>query len=119
MKKAIISIIAILLLSIIVSCTFTSVQAVGIDVITVDPGAYQGDEGGNFDLTPIVNTIVWAVRVIGTAISILMLTILGIKYLIGSVEEKAEYKKTMWPYLLGAIFLFAGSTIVNIIYEAF
>ena len=43
--------------------------------------------------------------------------ILGIKYMIGSVEEKAEYKKTMMPYIIGTTILFAASTIVSIIYN--
>jgi len=42
--------------------------------------------------------------------------VLGIKYMMGSAEEKAEYKKTMIPYIIGAILLFAATTIANAIY---
>ena len=41
----------------------------------------------------------------------------GIKYMVGSVEEKAEYKRTMIPFLIGAIFIFAASSIAGIIYQ--
>ncbi len=37
--------------------------------------------------------------------------------MIGSAEEKAEYKKTMIPYIIGAILIFASTTIVNIVYN--
>ena len=37
--------------------------------------------------------------------------------MIGSAEEKAEYKKTMIPYLVGAILIFASTTIVNVVYN--
>ena len=37
--------------------------------------------------------------------------------MIGSVEEKAEYKKTLMPFLIGALFVFAASTIASIIYN--
>ena len=38
--------------------------------------------------------------------------------MVGSAEEKAEYKKTMIPYLVGAICIFAASTIANVVYTA-
>ena len=50
-------------------------------------------------------------------VSVIILIVLGIKYMMGSAEEKAEYKKTMIPYLVGAILIFAAGTIANIIYE--
>ena len=68
---------------------------------------------------PIANIIVWLVRTIGESVSIVMLLIIGIKYILGSVEEKAEYKQTMWPYILGAVLIFAGSSLTDIIYKAF
>ena len=37
--------------------------------------------------------------------------------MMGSAEEKAEYKKTMIPYLVGAILVFAASTIANFVYN--
>ena len=33
------------------------------------------------------------------------------------LEEKAENKKTMIPYLVGAILIFASTTIVNVVYN--
>lgn len=61
--------------------------------------------------------IVGIIQVIGTMIAVGMLTILGIKYALGSAEEKAEYKKTMIPYLIGSVLIFAVSNITQIIYE--
>ena len=43
--------------------------------------------------------------------------IIGIKYMLGSVEEKSEYKKTMIPYLIGAAIVFSGTTLPQIIYQ--
>ena len=34
--------------------------------------------------------------------------VLGVRYMMGSAEEKAEYKKVMIPYLIGAVLLFAA-----------
>lgn len=65
------------------------------------------------------NIVVWVVRTVGEAIAVIMLLIIGIKYILGSVEEKAEYKQTMWPYILGAVLIFAGAAVTDIIYKAF
>ena len=37
------------------------------------------------------------------------------KYMAGGVEERAEYKKTMLPYVIGAILLFGITNILGII----
>ena len=116
MKKYIISIIAIMLLVLLISCAVCKVQALGLEAFT-NPDAYKDNVGDNTKIIGFGNIIVWIVRTVGTAISVLMLTIIGIKYIIGSVEEKAEYKQTMWPYVLGAILIFAGASITNMIYE--
>ena len=56
-------------------------------------------------------------RIVGIVIAVIIILVIGIKYMIGSAEEKAEYKKTMIPYLVGAILIFAGATIVNVVYN--
>ena len=35
--------------------------------------------------------------------------------MIGSAQEKAEYKKTMIPYVIGAILVFGASTVATIV----
>ena len=57
------------------------------------------------------------IQVIGTVVSVVGLMAIGIKYMLGSVEEKSEYKQTMIPYVIGAILVFSGSTIPQIIYQ--
>ncbi len=57
------------------------------------------------------------VNVVGVISSVLVLMILGIKYMSSSIEEKAEYKKTFIYYVLGAVLLFVAPTLANIIYN--
>ena len=63
------------------------------------------------------NNIVKVITSIGVVISVMVLIILGIKYMMGSVEEKAEYKKTLLPYLIGASLVFGASVIAQLIYD--
>jgi len=51
------------------------------------------------------------IKYVGILVSVIALTVIGIKYLFGSVENKAEYKKTMVPYVIGC-FLLAGVSVV-------
>lgn len=60
---------------------------------------------------PIASTI----QVIGTVISVGVMVWVGLRYMFASVEEKAEYKKTLLPIFIGAIIVFAISSLVKII----
>ena len=42
---------------------------------------------------------------------------LGIKYMMGSAEERAEYKKTLLPYFIGAMLIFASTNLAQMIYN--
>ncbi|MBR3163168.1 MAG: TrbC/VirB2 family protein [Clostridia bacterium] len=63
------------------------------------------------------NSIVSILTSIGIVISVVVLAILGFKYMLGSLEERAEYKKTLMPYFIGAMITFGASTLANIIYN--
>lgn len=74
----------------------------------------------NADTSKVVSlgaTIVTIMQTVGIVVAIVILLVLGIKYMVGSAEEKAEYKKTMIPYIVGAILIFAATTIVNVVYQ--
>ena len=62
--------------------------------------------------------ILGIMNVVGVVLSVVMLGVLGIKYMTGSIEQKADYKKALVPYLIGAILLFAAPTIANMVYSA-
>jgi len=70
------------------------------------------------DLKDTGGKILGIIRVIGSIVSVAILIILGIKFVLGSAEEKAEYKKAMLPYLVGAVLLFGTLNITDMIYRA-
>lgn len=69
--------------------------------------------------TKIGNVILGLIRTTGTFIAVGGLMILGIKYMVGSIEERANYKKTMMPFVVGAVLLFAAVNITAVLYEMF
>lgn len=52
---------------------------------------------------------------IGIIVGVIVLLVLGIKYMMGSTSEKAEYKKTMIPYLIGVVLLVAITQFIGLI----
>ena len=61
--------------------------------------------------------VVGLIRVVGTIVAVGILMILGIKYMTGSAEERAEYKKTLFPYAIGAVLIFAATSLADMIYN--
>lgn len=67
---------------------------------------------------PLGNKVVGALFIVGTFIAVIMTMAVGIKYMMSSVEEKAEYKKTAVIYITGAILIFGSTGLVKLIYQA-
>ena len=77
----------------------------------------DGDGANSEELKEKTENVLGIVQVIGSVVSVIMLMAIGIKYMLGSVEEKAEYKKTIIPYLIEAALVFSGTTIPQILYQ--
>ena len=56
-------------------------------------------------------------QVIGSIIAVIVLMVLGIRYMTGSAQEKADYKKSMIPYVIGAVLIFSGTVFPKVIYD--
>lgn len=109
-------IISILLIMMMLLCIGTTSFA-EVAGITKNPGELQGQTvQGTEKINDLGNQIITILTTIGIVISVIILIVLGLKYMMGSAEEKAEYKKTMMPYIIGAACIFAASAIAGIIY---
>lgn len=82
-----------------------------------DLSAYAKTNQVSATVTMKIGNILGVVQVIGSLLSVICLIILGVKYMLGSVEEKASYKKTLVPYVIGAIMTLGISNLLNIIYQ--
>lgn len=108
-------IIAILIISIILL-----ILLMGNVSAAINPDDYKPPQitsGGK--LGDIGNKIIGGIQYLGSIVSVIVLVIIGIKYIIGSTEEKAEYKETMIPYIIGAICVFSISNILALIAAIF
>ncbi|MBD9159686.1 MAG: hypothetical protein EGQ16_07685 [Clostridiales bacterium] len=97
--------------------TISNVKIADVIDPTKDIGAYDKvitDQSSN-KVMDMGNKIIGAIQLIGSIVSVLTLVVLGIKYMAGSVEERAEYKKTMMPYVVGAVMVFAITNLLKIL----
>lgn len=102
---------------------FTIVFMIIIPIIskaTIDPNDFQPGNPSQTDVTKIaniVNPIIGTIKVAGIVIAVIILTIIGIKFMTGSIEEKAEYKKVLPVYFIGAIMVVAISQFIAVIID--
>lgn len=85
-----------------------------------DPGYYEpkaNSKSDNMQLIERGNLVIGVIQFLGTAISVITLMTLGIRYMLASVQEKALYKETMGPYLIGAVMVFTIPNIIAILYD--
>ena len=117
MKKTV-KLISILLFVAMISISLTTVvSASGIDAANLANQLKGNTSAAQGDVMNIGNQIIGIITTVGVVVAVVILLVLGIKYMMGSASEKAEYKKTMIPYLIGCILIFCISTIVSIIYN--
>lgn len=106
MKKAY-KVLSILMIVVIIAFACTNVFA------AIDPTQIQAGEDTEADDTilKVGNTVLTIVTNVGMILAVVLVAILGVKYMMGSTEEKAEYKKSLIPYLVGAVLVFGASAI--------
>ena len=101
--------------------TFTMFVFAGGDgeaTTITDPKTLTGSTDADVTgITTIGNQLITIVSTVGSVASVIVLIILGLKYMMGSAEEKAEYKKTLLPYVIGAGLVFAASAIAGIVFS--
>lgn len=89
------------------------------DVSTTITNLYSGESSdageGAGEARKIIGRIITIVQVFGVFVSIIMLIFLGIKYMIASAGDKAEIKKHLTTYVVGAVVLFGSAGILQIV----
>ena len=114
-KGKILKIMFFIILTILMIFTISNTsQAIQFNPNNWAPDSTTSAQGADRVLE-IGNDVVGVIQLVGSFISVGVLVVLGIKYMMGSVEERAEYKKAMLPYFIGAIMLFAITNILSIV----
>lgn len=111
--KKISKIVSVLMIVAMLAMASTVVFAQSTDPRDITP--LQGT--GTSSVKSLGQQILGIVQLVGSIAAVVVLVVLGIKYMMGSAEEKADYKKSMIPYLVGAVLIFASTAIVGVVYD--
>ena len=96
-------VISVLLTLAMLATMFSTVFALPGDLTSVDPKLEQGSGA--------VSKILGAIQWIGYAFAIGMLIYIGIKYTMSAANEKADLKKGLINFVIGAVIIAGAATI--------
>ena len=114
MKKTVLSFILILVISLFVGMTSVYADA-GVDNIIKSMNGTSAIKETSTGIGNTINNIIGLIQLTGTGISVIVVTMLGIKYILASPSEKADVKKQIAPILIGCVLLFGAVNLVAII----
>lgn len=117
MGKKIVKIIFVIL--IVLNIFVTTANAVSLDDILNKGKDFikKGDvlyEENVYSLSESISGILQTVSIVA---ALIMIMILGVKYITGSIEEQAKVKETMIPFIIGSFVAFGAFSIWHITIE--
>lgn len=97
--------------------------SINIYAITLDDAKKQMEDANKLDSTQdkstgvmaVINDVIGLLQLAGTGISVVTITLLGAKYMLSSVEQKAEIKNRAMPVVIGCVILFGAVNLVAIV----
>ncbi len=116
MKKTL-KILSVVLL--LVAMLFAFAQPVSFAKTSVDTVINYTEKGNemNGEIGNIAGTIInwiWGISII---VAIIVVMVIGIKFIIGGTQEKAEYKKALMPVAVGIILVIFATTLVKFLFS--
>lgn len=117
MNRKVIKIVSILLM-VVMAVTMLSTSVFAAKSQDLDVGMFdtlQDNSTASESAKKIIGALISIAQVIGVGVAIIMLIVMAIKYISAAPTEKAEIKKSITIYVVGAIVLFAATGILEII----
>lgn len=121
MKKFLTSVTCALMLIIIVLNCFTAFcyadnENFNLDKYGSDAQATGTNSSSITDpVKKIGGAILAIVRIVGTGIALIMITVIAIKYLLAAPGERADIKKSSIQYVIGAVIVFGSVNIMDLL----
>lgn len=117
MKKGIIKVLFVM--AVIFEVVLFTNTVLASDVTGLFDGSTVGTEvdpsKGIALTTDVIGKILSVIRIIAVSLAIVVLTYLGIKYMLAAPSEKAEIKKQYVTFVIGVVVFVAATTILDVI----
>lgn len=104
-------IILMSLIFILVLCVFSATAlADPIDTLlsSVNQEEVSAGDTTGAGIQAAINTILGITQIAGTGVALIAVSLLGIKYMLASAEDKAEIKKYIVGVVIGGLLVFGG-----------
>ena len=117
MKKTL-KVLMVALISLMVLFGFSQpISLAKPDVNTVIEDVESSEATTPEEVTTVGGTIINWIWGFSIVIAVIVLMIIGVKFIIGSASEKAECKKSLMPLVVGIVILVFSTTIVKILFS--
>ena len=70
---------------------------------------------GDYKIVNSIRNVIGILQVVGSGIALIVVSMLGIKYMLASPSEKADTKKMILPVIIGCALLFGAVNLVAIV----
>jgi len=111
-------IVSVLLMVVMLTATLSTMS-----FATLKPGDIESGTasltGTDTTIKNIGKTILDIIRNIAAILLVVLLAVLGIKFMMGSTEEKAEYKKSFIPLIVGTAIVLLATSLGGFIWNTF
>lgn len=116
-KKIIVSIVIILLVNLVICYNNIVLGVSSIEDLIGDDTmqSVSTPDDSKSGIVTGINGVIGLLQFVGSGISIIVVTILGMKYILASPADKADVKKSIMPIIIGCVLLFGAVNLVSII----
>lgn len=83
----------------------------------IDPGILKASYTDSTEIQNMAGRIMGIIRNVAVVAGVIILMVIGVKFILGSAEEKAEYKKSLIPLVVGVVLVMAATTIVSFLFD--
>lgn len=115
-----IKIISILMIAVML-CTLSTKAFATFDTALINQveQQVQSSPASTEGVEKIAGNILKIIRNFAVIAAVVLITILGIKYMMGSAEEKSGYQKSFIPLIVGIVVVAAATQIATMIFSVF
>lgn len=118
--KKVTKILTVVLLIAMIVLSVSEVFATGGLIENIETATKAEQAHVNMGSLPnTVGKVIAYIRNASILVGVVILIILGVKYMIGSVEEKAGYQKSFVPLVVGIIVVMAATSIASFLFSIF
>ena len=111
-------ILSVALLIVMIFATASNVFAAG-NVLTQLQGDVNNAVVNTTEISKTAGKIISMIRNISIIAGVIIIVILGFKYMMGSVEEKAGYQKSFIPLIVGIVVIMGATSIASFLFNLF